>query len=406
MTAAPEARKPSAMKMSARIPASLDAFATEKLNALEAKNQRRRLVSSARTDGMAMRVEGGPELISFTDNDYLGLSTHPEVIEAAREATSRFGAGAGASRLVTGNHPLYAALEESLARIKGTEDACVFGSGYLANVGIIPTLVGAGDLIIADELVHTCIHAGMQLSKATVRFFRHSDVAHVRDILQAERASFGRALIVVDGVYSMDGDIAPLKELGALAADYDTWLMNDDAHALGTIGSGRGSAHACDAAHLVPLQMGTLSKAVGSYGGYLAASEPVVDLMRTRARSFIYTTGLPPAAVGAAIKALELIENDAELVARPTRLAQGFAAALNLPRPETPIVPLVIGTESDALAASAALAEQGFKVIAFRPPTVAEGTSRLRFSFSASHRDADVDRLIETCRALGLGGNA
>jgi 8-amino-7-oxononanoate synthase len=393
------------MKMSARIPASLDAFATAKLDALEAKNQRRRLVSSARTGGMAMRVDGGPELISFTDNDYLGLSTHAEVIEAAREATSRFGAGAGASRLVTGNHPLYATLEESLARIKGTEDACVFGSGYLANVGIIPTLVGAGDLIIADELVHTCIHAGMQLSKATVRFFRHSDVEHAREILQAERANFGRVLIVVDGVYSMDGDIAPLKHLGALAAEYDAWLMNDDAHALGTIGGGRGSAHHLDAAHLVPLQMGTLSKAVGSYGGYLAASKPVVDLMRTRARSFIYTTGLPPAAVGAAIKALELIENDTALVARPTKLAQDFALALDLPRPETPIVPLVIGTESDALAASVALADKGFKVIAFRPPTVPEGTSRLRFSFSASHRDADVDRLIETCRALGLGGS-
>lgn len=394
------------MTTSTRTPTSLDDFASAKLDALEAKNQRRRLVTSARTNAMAMRVNSGPELISFTDNDYLGLSTHPEVVEAAREAAGRYGAGAGASRLVTGNHPLYAALEESLARVKGTEDACVFGSGYLANVGIIPTLVGAADLIIADELVHTCIHAGMQLSKATVRFFRHSDVDHAREILQAERANFGRTLILVDGVYSMDGDIAPLRELGTLAADYDAWLMNDDAHALGTIGGGRGSAHACDAAHLVPLQMGTLSKAIGSYGGYLAGSKPVIDLMRTRARSFIYTTGLPPAAVGAAIKALELIESDAGLVARPTKLAQDFALALNLPRPETPIVPLVIGTEKDALAASAALADKGFKVIAFRPPTVPEGTSRLRFSFSASHRDADVDRLIETCRALGLGGSA
>ena len=392
------------MDTPARPAPSLDAFATEKLEALEAKNQRRRLVSSARASAMVMHMGRGPELVSFTDNDYLGLSTHPDVIEAAREAASRYGAGAGASRLVTGNHPLYAVLEESLARIKGTEDACVFGSGYLANVGIIPTLVGADDLIIADELVHTCIHAGMQLSKATVRFFRHSDVNHARDILKAERARFGRALIVVDGVYSMDGDIAPLRDLGTLAAEHDAWLMNDDAHALGTIGGGRGSAHACGAAHLVPLQMGTLSKAAGSYGGYLAASKPVIDLMRTRARSFIYTTGLPPAAVGAAIKALDLIGNDAGLVARPTKLAQGFAAALNLPRPETPIVPLVIGTEKAALEASAALAEKGFKVIAFRPPTVPEGTSRLRFSFSASHRDTDVDRLVEACRALGLGG--
>ncbi|WP_417449895.1 aminotransferase class I/II-fold pyridoxal phosphate-dependent enzyme [Kordiimonas sp.] len=387
-------------------PSSLDALASAKLVALEAKNQRRQLVTSVRATGMSMRVDAGPELVSFTDNDYLGLSTHPEVVEASREATRRFGAGAGASRLVTGNHPLYSELEKRLAQIKGTEDACVFGSGYLANVGIIPTLVGKDDLIIADELVHTCIHAGMQLSGATVRFNRHSDVDHVRAILKAERANYGRVILVVDGVYSMDGDIAPLKELGGVAAEYDAWLMNDDAHALGTIGGGRGSAHACGAEGLVPLQMGTLSKAVGSYGGYLAASKPVIDLMRTRARSFIYTTGLPPGVTGAAIKALELIKEDKALVERPTTLARQFARAMGLATPDTPIVPLVIGTEADALNASSDLAEAGFKVIAFRPPTVPEGTSRLRFSFSASHCDADVKRLITACKKLGLEQNS
>ncbi|WP_417459721.1 aminotransferase class I/II-fold pyridoxal phosphate-dependent enzyme [Kordiimonas sp.] len=385
---------------------SLNAFAQNKLAQLEAKNQRRRLVESSRAGAMSMHVDGGPELISFTDNDYLGLSTHPSVIAAAQAATAEFGAGAGASRLVTGNHPLYSKLEQTLARIKGTEDAVVYGSGYLANVGIIPTIIGKNDLIIADELIHTSIHGGIQLSRATIRFCRHNDVAHISEILEAERANFGRALIVVDGVYSMDGDIAPLKELGELAKVYDAWLMNDDAHALGTIGGGRGSLHETGAHGLVPLQMGTLSKAAGAYGGYLAASKSVCDLMRTRSRSFIYTTGLPPAAVGAALKALELIEADPNLVARPTKLAQHFAKELGLNKPVTPIVPLVIGSEADALKASADLADLGFKVIAFRPPTVPEGTSRLRFCFSASHRDHDVERLIAACKKLRLGGVA
>lgn len=383
---------------------SLSDFALSKLAALEAKNQRRTLVDTARSQAMTLSVDGGAPLVSFTDNDYLGLSTHPDVVEAAKNAADAYGAGSGASRLVTGNHPLYRALEDKIAAIKGSEDAAVFGSGYLANVGIIPTLVGKDDLIIADELVHTCIHAGIQLSRATVKFFRHNDVGHAAELLAQHRAAHGRCLLVVDGVYSMDGDIAPLKALGLLAQDHDAWLMNDDAHALGTIGGGRGSMHATGAEGLVPLQMGTLSKAVGSYGGYLAASKPVIDLIKTRARSFIYTTGLPPAAVGASLKALELIESDAAMVARPVKLAQTFAQALGLPAPETPIVPLVIGTETDALKASVELATEGFKVIAFRPPTVPEGTSRLRFSFSASHRDEDVARLIEVCRKMGLGG--
>jgi len=382
---------------------SLDDFATGKLSALEAKNQRRVLKETHRSAGMAAAGEDKRGLISFTDNDYLGLSTHPEVIAAGNVAAINYGAGAGASRLVTGNHPLYTALENKIAEVKGTEAAAVFGSGYLANVGIIPTLVGKRDLIIADELVHTCIHAGMTLARSTVKFFRHSDVDHLKEILRAERHKFERALIVVDGVYSMDGDIAPLKEIGLVAKVFDAWLMNDDAHALGTIGGGRGSAHACGAEHLVPLQMGTLSKAAGSYGGYLAASKAVIDLIKTRARSFIYTTGLPPSAVAASLKALEIMEREPERVERPTLLAQCFAEELGLPEPATPILPVIIGSEVDALAASEKLAEEGFRVIAFRPPTVPEGTSRLRFSFSATHTDEDVERLIDVCKELGIG---
>jgi len=381
---------------------SLNTFAEKKLDALEAKDQRRTLVETTRSGDMYLSVAGRP-LISFTDNDYLGLSTHPDVQKAAADAALKYGAGAGASRLVTGNHPLYTLLENKISAIKGTEAAVVFGSGYLANVGIIPTFIGAKDLILADELVHTCIHAGMSLSKAKVLTFRHNDTTHAEELLAAHRHEHPNAMIIVDGVYSMDGDLAPLDALANIAETYDAWLMNDDAHALGTVGGGRGSAHAFGVEGRIPLQMGTLSKAAGSYGGYLAASKAVINLIKTRARSFIYTTGLPPATVAASLKALEIMMATPALSERTLSHAKKFSAALGLSEPATPIVPLIIGRETDALAASAALAKEGFKVIAFRPPTVAVGTSRLRFCFSATHKDEDVTRLIAACKKLGLG---
>lgn len=195
-----------------RPPRSLDLFAEEKLEALEKRSQRRSLVDSWRKEDMSLKIGANDLMISFSDNDYLGLSTHPDVVDAANTAMRIYGAGAGASRLVTGNYPLYRVLERKIADIKGTEDAVVFGSGYLANVGIIPTLVGKQDLILADELVHTSIHAGMALSKAAIKMFRHNDVAHAEELLTVHREEYRRCLILVDGVYSMDGDIAPLKE--------------------------------------------------------------------------------------------------------------------------------------------------------------------------------------------------
>ena len=269
---------------------SLDDFACVKLKALERARLRRSPVVTAR-DGIFVE-RGGRRLLSFSCNDYLNLSRHPAVIKAAVAATGRYGVGAGASRLVTGNHPLYEELESALARFKGTEAACVFGSGYLANIGIIPALVGSGDLIVLDELCHACINAGAKLSGATVLRYRHCDVGHAEALLVEHRGAHDRALIATDGVFSMDGDMAPLKALSALGDRHNAWLLVDDAHGLGVVGGGRGAAFA-DAAD-VPLQMGTLSKAVGAYGGYLAASRVVIDLMRTRARSFIYSTGLPP----------------------------------------------------------------------------------------------------------------
>jgi len=374
---------------------SLDEFAGEKLAALDAAQLRRMPVVTARA-GIWVEREGR-RLLSFSCNDYLNLSQHPEVIAAAIDAVAHYGVGAGASRLVTGNHPLYGELESRLARLKGTEAACVFGSGYLANIGIIPALVGEDDLILVDEFSHACIHAGAKLSGAAVQLYRHADVAHAEALLAAHRDGKKRALIATDGVFSMDGDLAPLSALAKLAKAFDAWLLSDDAHGLGVVGGGRGSSFANGAAE-VPLQMGTLSKAVGAYGGYLCASAAVIDLMRTRARTFIYSTGLPPPVIAAAIAALDVIAREPAYAAEPLRKARLFARALNLPEAQSAIVPVIVGDADAALKASELLRDQGFLVVAIRPPTVPKGTARLRFAFTAQHPDADIDRLAGIVR--------
>jgi len=376
---------------------SLDVFAWEKLAALERRQLRRSPVVTERQGIYCTR--NGRRLLSFSCNDYLNLSQHPAIVDAAVEAAKRHGVGAGASRLVTGNHPLYADLESRLARLKGSEAACVFGSGYLANTGIIPALSGPDDLILVDELSHACINAGAKLSGASVHHYRHCDVEHAETLLAAHRANHPRALLVTDGVFSMDGDLAPLHELSRLAQHFDAWLLVDDAHGLGVIGGGHGSSFANGKPVDVPLQMGTLSKAIGGYGGYLCATQPVIDLMRTRARTFIYSTGLPPPVIAAAIAAIDVIESDPAYAAEPLRKARHFARATNLPEPQSAIVPVILGETDAALAASQLLEEQGFLVVAIRPPTVPQGTARLRFAFTAQHPDTEIERLSAIVRS-------
>jgi 8-amino-7-oxononanoate synthase len=377
--------------------ASLDQFATEKLAQIEARNLRRTLQDTARTDGIWME-RGGRRLCSFSCNDYLNLAQHPAIKQAAIAAIERHGAGAGASRLVTGNHPLFAELEAKLAKLKGTEAACVFGSGYLANAGIIPALIGAGDLILLDQLSHACIWAGAQLSKARVIPFRHNHVAHADELLRRHCGEHGRALIATDGVFSMDGDLAPLPALSALARRHDAWLMVDDAHGVGVIGGGRGARFAHGAPVAVDLQMGTLSKALGAYGGFVCASRPVIELIHNRARTLIYSTGLPPAAAAAAIAALDFIAREPAHAALPLAKAKTFTRLAGLPEAASPIVPVLIGEETAALAASRLLEDEGFLVVAIRPPTVPAGTARLRLAFSAGHPDAEVARLAGLVR--------
>jgi 8-amino-7-oxononanoate synthase len=378
---------------------SLDEFAAAKLSVLDQAKLRRSPAVTARAGIWVER--DGRRLLSFSCNDYLNLGQHPKIIAAAIEATERYGVGAGASRLVTGNHPLYATLEDRLARLKGADAACVFGSGYLANTGIIPALVGPDDLIVVDELSHSCIHTGAKLSGAEVRRYHHADAAHAEALLAQHRVGKKRALIATDGVFSMDGDLAPLRELSAIAQRFDAWLLSDDAHGLGVVGGGRGSTFANGggkAAIDIPLQMGTLSKAVGAYGGYLCASQPVIDLMRTRARTFIYSTGLPPAVVAAAIAALDIIETERAYIEEPLRKARLFTRALNLPEAQSAIVPVIVGETEAALSASELLRDEGFLVVAIRPPTVPAGTARLRFAFTAQHPEAEIGRLAEIVR--------
>jgi len=379
---------------------TLDELARRRLESLASAS----LSRSLRTTDVesAHRVKSREGCVNFCSNDYLGLAQDARLKEASRAAALAFGAGAGASRLVTGNHSLYETLERKLAALKGTEAAVVFGSGYLANLGTIPVFAGEGDLVLADELSHACMMSGAKLSGATLRLFRHNDVEHLRSLLAQHRAAARHCLVLSEGVFSMDGDLAPLADILAAARDHDAWAMTDDAHGFGVVGEGRGAA-----AHwsVSPdIQMGTLSKAVGSYGGYVAATRPVVDLLINRARSLIYATGLPPSVVGASIAGVDIIASEPALCAKPLAHARTFAAQLNLPLPQSAIVPLVVGSSSVALEMSKVLEREGFLVTAIRPPTVPDGTARLRVTFSAAHEAGDVLQLAEAVRAHVLPG--
>jgi 8-amino-7-oxononanoate synthase len=370
---------------------ALDDILQQKLLVLESKHQRRTLKETQREDGVHV-LRNGKELISFSCNDYLGLSKHPEVIAAGIEALAEFGAGAGASRLVTGNNSLYEDLETRLAAYKGTQAACVFGSGYLANLGTIPALVGKGDLILADKLVHACMIDAAKLSGANVMRFAHNNLDHCRMLLESNRADHHQCLILTETVFSMDGDRAPVEALRALARHHDAWVMTDDAHGLGVIPRHMSSAD---------IQMGTLSKGAGVYGGYVCGSQVLIDYLKTAARSLVFSTGLPPAALACAHAAVSIIADETELVAQPLANARQFTSMLGLEVAQSAIVPLMFKENEKAMEASALLEDRGFLVAAIRPPTVPENTARLRFAFSALHEPEHIEEVVAIIKEQG-----
>ncbi len=342
----------------------------------------------------------GREVILLGSNNYLGLSVHPVVVEAAAAAVQKYGTGASASRLMSGNCHLYTELEAKIAEAKGTEAALVFGSGYLANIGTIPVLAGEADLILSDALNHASIIDGCRLSQATKQIYRHCDVEHLESLL-AQSTKFRHKLIVTDGVFSMDGDIAPLPEICRLAEHYDATVMVDDAHSFGVLGeTGGGAIEHFGLENRGVIQMGTLSKAIGGLGGYVAGSTALIDFLINRARGFIFTTGLPPATLAGASAAIDVVRSNPELRQRLSSnvlllknalLERGFQL---LPS-QTQILPLILGSVDVASRFAEALLSHGVYAPAIRPPTVPEGTSRLRISVIASHTPENLETAVK-----------
>jgi glycine C-acetyltransferase len=376
---------------------SLDEFAIAKLAQLERSSLRRALVDTTRLTGIWV-LRNGRRLLSFCCNDYLNLSHHPAVKEAAIAALRSYGVGAGASRLVSGNHPLLGELEARLARLKETEAACVFGSGYLANLGIIPALIGPGDLILIDELAHACLWAGARLAQAAVVPYRHADVAHAGALIAELRQRHRRALIATDGVFSMDGYLAQLDTICDLGERHDALVMVDDSHAVGVVGAGgRGTHEHHDVVERIDILTGTLGKAIGgASGGYVSGRREIIELLRQRSRPYLFSNSLAPPVVGASLRALELIESSHELRDRLRDNTARFRARMtelgfDLLPGEHPIVPVMVGDEVAAASLSAKLVELGVYAVSFSFPVVPRGTARIRTQMSSAHTPEDLD---------------
>lgn len=355
----------------------------------------------------------GSEVLLLCSNNYLGLSDHPKLIEAACEAVRRYGTGSGAARLVSGNMTLHKMLEERLATFKGTEASLLFNNGYSANLGIISAIVGRGDTVYSDRLNHASIVDGVILSRAKHLRYPHNDVDALRRLLEANRGS-GRHLIVTDGVFSMDGDIARIKEIAELKKEFGALLMVDDAHGTGVLGeNGRGSVESCGVAAGIDIQMGTLGKALGSFGAYVAGSRDLVDYLRNKARSFIFSTSLPPAVLAASIAAIDLVSSGEGLSLRKRLSANSELFSKALERhgfdtlgSSTQIVPLMVGDAAKTMEFSRLLLEQGIFVQGIRPPTVPVGSCRLRCTVMATHGWEELrsatDAIAATGRELGI----
>lgn len=373
----------------------------ENLKILKENRLFREIKDRASPQGSKIKL-GGREYVNFSSNDYLGLANHPYIINKVKKALDKYGFGSGASRLLSGGSILHKELEDKTARFKETESALVFNSGYAANTGILPAITDKNDIIFSDELNHASIIDGCRLSKAKTLIYRHKDLSHLEDIIRKKDAK--RKIVITDAVFSMNGDITPLKGIYNICKKNKAMLYLDDAHGTGVLGKGRGAlSHLNIKPEPWIIQMGTFSKALGSFGAFIASSRDVIEWIINTARSFVFSTALPSCVIAASIAALELIKKDSELIkklwANRNKAVNGIKnSGYDIIESETPIIPIKTGTVENTLRISRHLYEKGIFAPAIRPPTVIE--SRIRITVTASHTDEDIERLIMTLREV------
>jgi 8-amino-7-oxononanoate synthase len=408
MRAGPVAERATARANLVKRSTAIVAAALQELQRGELQRQRRTVLGFAAAGSASRPVLGGRPLHDFCSNDYLGLAREPLVVRAMQEAAAVWGAGAGAAHLVTGHSAEHQALEQELATFTGREAALLFSTGYMANVGVITALAARGEIIVQDRLNHASLIDGARQSGARLQRYLHADAADATRILDS--AAGRAALLATDGVFSMDGDVAPLAALAAVARRHEAWLLVDDAHGLGVLGAtGRGALEEQGlSADDVPLLVGTLGKAFGCFGAFVAGDRDVIELILQRARSYIYTTALPPAVAAAARMALALSQQQSwrreRLHASVARFRRAAALrGIPLLPSATPIQPVVVPGAGNCLAASRALLQRGFWVAAIRSPTVPAGTERLRITLSAVHEDAHIDALLDALAEVLAG---
>jgi 8-amino-7-oxononanoate synthase len=356
---------------------SLEKYLQNNLSELQRQSLQRHL-PELRLNGVRLWHDG-KEYISFASNDYLGV-----LADSIPEPSGKF--GAGASRLVVGNHQIFAELECAIAKVKGKQATLIYGSGYLANIGAISSLVGRGDLILLDKLSHACMIDGAMLSGAEIKRYAHNNLDHLRQLLQKYRGAYQNCLIATESIFSMDGDIAPIAQLRSLADEYEAWLLVDDAH-------GYGFKHL--QVELADIVVGTFSKAVGTYGGYVAGSESLREFLVNNSRSFMFTTALPEALCVASLQNIQMIQAQPERAKTVLKYAAHVCGGLNLPHQNSPIIPIIIGDNAKMLQVGAQLKQAGLWVGMIRPPTVPNNSARLRISLSAAHSQAQINYLIE-----------
>jgi 8-amino-7-oxononanoate synthase len=388
-----------------KTPSMIDTLAHD-LDTLSRAGLRRSLRTVEHRRGAEIVVDGKPT-VDFSSNDYLGLAGDPRLAQAAIDFLKQYHVGAAAARLISGNYAIHTELERELAKFKNTEAALLFSSGYTANTGTIPALVSKRDVVYSDALNHASLLDAVRMSRAEVRVFPHADLAALRKMLTEDTGKFRRRLIVVDGVFSMDGDLFPLDKLVPLAREFDAWTYVDDAHGTAVIGAnGRGSVEHFGVEGEIDVIMGTLGKALGGAGAFIAGSSTLIEYLLHRARTFVFTTGSPPVLSAVTLKALEIVQNEPwrrEQLWKNARYLREGLIAMGREAPGEPdayIVPVIIGSVEETVRVGTQLREAGYLVGAVRPPTVPLGTSRLRITVSSAHTQSQIDGLLETLKTV------